>query len=336
MIRKALTLYTAVIALFIVGTTATSDFSERNARYINEELVRKIKAHGKWIPFEADQNPLRHRDISAMSGKGQSLSFASGVTSQLSKWHLLSDKPVTSPFTRLRHQLKPTLSTTPLLPAFDARDQWPNCIHSVRDQETCGSCWAFSSTGHLEDRLCIATGGSFTINDRLSPQNMVSCDFGNAGCNGGFITASINYLIKEGVVSEDCMAYRNVAPFCMYHCDFPQTQYKKHHCKLGSTKILMDHGSIQRELMTNGPMVVGFDMYHDLYDYQSGVYEHLEGELEGGHAVKLIGWYYDAGNSLIWICQNQWGTLWGENGYFNIRTGVAGMDLIAWSCEADV
>jgi len=88
--RKALTLYTAVIALFIAGTTGTSKFSERNARYINEELVQKIKAHGKWIPFEVDQNPLRHRDISAMSGKGESLSFVSGITSQLSKWNLFS------------------------------------------------------------------------------------------------------------------------------------------------------------------------------------------------------------------------------------------------------
>lgn len=96
----------------------------------------------------------------------------------------------------------------------------------------------------MEDRLCIATGGAFNINDRLSPQDMVSCDFGNSGCNGGFVTPSIDYLLKEGLVSEDCMAYRNEVSYCLYHCDLPQTTYKKQKCRFGSTKILKDHGSI--------------------------------------------------------------------------------------------
>lgn len=36
------------------------------------------------------------------------------------------------------------------LPArFDAREKWPNYIHPVRNQENCGSSWAFSTTGIL-------------------------------------------------------------------------------------------------------------------------------------------------------------------------------------------
>jgi C1A family cysteine protease len=28
------------------------------------------------------------------------------------------------------------------LPAhFDSREQWPNCVHNIRDQGQCGSCW---------------------------------------------------------------------------------------------------------------------------------------------------------------------------------------------------
>lgn len=51
--------------------------------------------------------------------------------------------------------------------AFDSRKQWPKCIHPIRNQEHCGSCWAFSGSEVLSDRLCIASNG--TIDVVLSP-----------------------------------------------------------------------------------------------------------------------------------------------------------------------
>ena len=60
---------------------------------------------------------------------------------------------------------------------------------------------------------------------------------------------------------------------------------------------------IKYELMTNGPVMVGFTVYSDFMDYASGIYQYISGVAEGGHAVKLIGWDYDNGR-LYWICQN--------------------------------
>lgn len=40
------------------------------------------------------------------------------------------------------------IDVEPNLPeTFDAREKWPNYIHPVRDQQNCGSSWAFSTTG---------------------------------------------------------------------------------------------------------------------------------------------------------------------------------------------
>jgi hypothetical protein len=51
--------------------------------------------------------------------------------------------------------------------SFDARTKWPDCIHAIRNQEQCGSCWAFSTSEALSDRFCIASNGE--INEVFSP-----------------------------------------------------------------------------------------------------------------------------------------------------------------------
>ena len=93
---------------------------------------------------------------------------------------------------------------------------------------------------------------------------------------------------------------------------------------------------IQTELMTNGPMQVGFLIYADFMTYKTGIYSVTNKTVEGGHAVKLIGWNHDANNALYWICQNQWGTTWGESGYFRIYAGQAGLGNMATACDPDL
>ena len=42
--------------------------------------------------------------------------------------------------------------------SFDARKQWPKCanlIGTIREQSSCGSCWAVAVGSMVSDRLCI-------------------------------------------------------------------------------------------------------------------------------------------------------------------------------------
>ena len=45
-----------------------------------------------------------------------------------------------------------------------------------------------------------------------------------------------------------------------------------------------------QEIMTNGPLWVGFSVYADFPLYKSGVYRHTSGAMKGGHAVTMVGW----------------------------------------------
>jgi hypothetical protein len=77
-------------------------------------------------------------------------------------------------------------------------------------------------------------------------------------------------------------------------------------------------------LASKGPVVGGLAVYSDFFDYKSGVYRHRTGDLEGYHAISVVG--YDDAQS-CWICKNSWGPGWGDAGYFRMAYGdESGMD----------
>jgi len=46
-------------------------------------------------------------------------------------------------------QMEIDVDQTTIPTAFDSRKQWPGCVGAIRNQGSCGSCWAFSSATAL-------------------------------------------------------------------------------------------------------------------------------------------------------------------------------------------
>lgn len=78
-------------------------------------------------------------------------------------------------------------------------------------------------------------------------------------------------------------------------------------------------------------METAFTVYSDFMNYQSGVYHHVSGSVEGGHAVKILGWGTESGMD-YWLCANSWGTSWGEQGFFRIKQGDCNIDTALYAC----
>ena len=87
---------------------------------------------------------------------------------------------------------------------FDARTKWSGLIHPIRDQQHCGSCWAFSASEVLSDRVAIKAGKKSPV---LSAEDMVSCDRSDMGCKGGRLSSAWSYLKNTGIVTDTCFPY---------------------------------------------------------------------------------------------------------------------------------
>jgi len=101
----------------------------------------------------------------------------------------------------------PAMLNDVLPDSFDSRTQWPHCVHAIRDQAKCGSCWAFAATEALSDRICITSEGKVDV--VLSPQDLVSCDWWDRGCNGGILSWAWSHLKKTGATTDECMPYES-------------------------------------------------------------------------------------------------------------------------------
>jgi len=232
--------------------------------------------------------------------------------------------------------------------SFDARDQWPKCesLKEIRDQSTCGSCWAFGAAEAMSDRICIASGQ--TDQTRISTEDLLDCCYScGMGCNGGYPSAAWSYFKNTGLVTGGLYDDKTYCkPYSMAPCAHHTTSTKypacgpsqptppcKKTCSDASGRSYNDdkrrgksaysvtgEKNMMAELSTKGPIEVAFSVYEDFLTYKSGVYQHKSGHMLGGHAVKAIGYGSENGVN-YWLIVNSWNESWGDNGTFKILRG---------------
>uniref|UniRef100_A0A8C5EVJ1 Cathepsin S-like n=1 Tax=Gouania willdenowi TaxID=441366 RepID=A0A8C5EVJ1_GOUWI len=213
------------------------------------------------------------------------------------------------------------IKNTSLPDSLDWRDA--GLVTPVKMQGSCGSCWAFSAVGALEGQLKKATG---TLTS-LSPQNLVDCStqYGNNGCNGGFMASAFQYVIQnEGIDSDAAYPYDGMV--CRYNA-----KYRAANCTGYSFLPKGDEDALRIALATIGPISVAVDSSRPAFHfYRNGVYQDQTCTHNVNHGMLLVGYGTENGQD-YWLVKNSWGLKYGDKGYIKMvrNQNLCGIALFA-------
>lgn len=185
-------------------------------------------------------------------------------------------------------------------------------VTPVKDQGSCGGCWAFAALGALESMIKIYWGYEYDF----SEQQILSCSTPGFGCGGGWMSTAWRHIRDNGAVLEDCMPYEaNDSEPCI------EATCTKYAAVDYWEDVPNNVEAIKDKLMNHGPVATTFTVYEDFDAYTGGCYEHT-GNDPINHAVVICGWDDDlCGGVGAWLVKNSWGESWGKSGYFWIKYG---------------
>lgn len=173
-------------------------------------------------------------------------------------------------------------------------------VSRVKNQASCGSCWAFSATGVME---------SFALfknqNVDLSEQQLVDCSssYGNQGCNGGWPNKALQYVIDHGLSTQSEYPYVAVTQAC---------KKTGGNFRISGQRSASGCTGLQSSL-NQTPISVTVDA-SNWSRYSSGVFSNCAASIN--HAVLLVGI-----SNGVWKIKNSWGGSWGESGYIRLAAG---------------
>ncbi|CAG9476720.1 vivapain-2 [Plasmodium vivax] len=215
---------------------------------------------------------------------------------------------------------------------YDWREH--NAVSEIKNQNLCGSCWAFGAVGAVESQYAIRKNQHVLI----SEQELVDCSDKNFGCFGGLASLAFDDMIDLGYLCSES--------------DYPYVGFKPRKCEIKKCKekytiksyVKIPEEKYKEAIQFLGPLTLGLTVNDDFYDYKEGIFS-SECTEEPNHEVMIVGYgveemFNSESNAsekhYYYIIKNSWGENWGEKGFMRIETDELGLQKTNNMTEAYV
>jgi len=269
--------------------------------YAPEEYQRRLAI------FTSNVDLIQQLNENAESGATYSLNKFADLSPAEFKAYYLGYVPSATP--KEIEELE--LSTEAVPDTFDwiSKDK----VTPVKNQEQCGSCWAFSATENIESVWMIAKDLTPSTFKPLAPQQIVDCDKRDGGCNGGNPPTAYEYIIEAGGQdTEASYPYHAVNQACQFKPADVEV-------KIASYKTISNEADMKTATATVAPLSICVDAAQWQF-YSSGVMTPSQCGTSLDHCVQAVG-YDTAANPPYWNVRNSWGADWGMSGFIRLEYG---------------
>jgi len=183
-------------------------------------------------------------------------------------------------------------------------------VTPVKNQASCGSCWAFSSTGGMEGAHFVASGKLLSF----SEQQLVSCSKLNHACNGGSMALAFRFYKTHAAVLEADYPYTSGAGKTAACETKPATDVKTS----GYSMVTPNNPDQLKAALDKAPVSVAIEADKIAFQsYQSGVLTGSACGTQLDHGVLAVGYGTENGTP-YYLVKNSWGPTWGDAGYIKI------------------
>lgn len=296
------------LAIFAVCAVAYAEYTDQQIDEIfkrfrderNKHLGNGYSNRTMWL--RARENIKRH----LLKIEAHNARYAAGLesyeigypkrffdrTSAIVRDELCKTRPLPTP-----RQLPVTTTVAPinnmtLYAKAPASLDWSPYMSPVKNQLSCGSCWAFATVASVEGRL--RWKKTVNANKILSPQQLVDCSRGtNNGCNGGWSRVALETMRVNGTQTETVYPYKAVQNTCAVTAN-PITKPFLETMQFQPNK---NEQLMMNILAAEGPVVVAIQASSAMMSYKSGVFTDplctTPTCMDVNHSVVLVGYGTD-------------------------------------------
>ena len=214
-----------------------------------------------------------------------------------------------APDLRVRSTTEQQLTSDPVPDEFNHRDH--GHVTSVKNQKSCGSCWAFAAAGAFEGSYSSAT----KVLKSFSAKELLDCSYPaekktTKGCRGGHYKRAWLYIgEKRRLASAWDIPYHPIEHDCSKWDGKPNGIRNARYSTWEKSSSVQE--SVKRTIYSNTPAVM-FILEDEFYGYDKGHYDGCSDlkKSKSYHAIILVGYGPD-----YWEGKNSWGWEWGNKGF---------------------